>query len=35
MMMQHGYKLTLATINGTLPEPYFLQKNDKAIDQNG
>ena len=33
MMMQHGYtcKLTLATINGTLPETYFLQKNDKAM----
>ena len=34
-MMQNGYKLTLATINGTVPETYFLQKNDKAMDQNG
>ena len=34
MMMQNGYKLTLATTNGTLPETYFLQKNDKAMDQN-
>ena len=35
MMMQNGCKLTLATINGILPETYFLQKNDKAMDQNG